>query len=114
MGGARGSGAGESTSANRPQPAAAAIVRLAYSADCAVAGPGRAYIALPEDGDSSTPFTASQRLRPRMTDTGVTPASATPALVPSPAADAAPEVPTLYDWAGGIDALQRLTTLFYS
>ena len=50
-----------------------------------------------------------------MTDTSFPRATSTPALVPSPVPpNAAPDVPTLYDWAGGIDALERLTALFYS
>ena len=32
----------------------------------------------------------------------------------SPGIPPAPDVPTLYDWAGGLDALTRLTARFYS
>ena len=50
-----------------------------------------------------------------MTDSHATPTTSTPALVPSPAPTAtSPDVPTLYDWAGGIEALERLTTEFYA
>jgi hemoglobin len=50
-----------------------------------------------------------------MTETRSNPPASTPALVPvPPAADSAPGVPTLYEWAGGMDTLLRLTTLFYS
>ena len=50
-----------------------------------------------------------------MTELRTDPPASTPALVPvPPTIDAAPGVPTLYEWAGGIDALRRLTRLFYS
>jgi len=50
-----------------------------------------------------------------MTELHSNPPGSTPALVPvPPASNGSPGVPTLYDWAGGIDALLRLTTLFYS
>ena len=50
-----------------------------------------------------------------MTELHSNPPRSTPALVPvPPASNASPGVPTLYEWAGGIDALLRLTTLFYS
>ena len=50
-----------------------------------------------------------------MTELRTDPPGSTPALVPvPPTIDTPPGVPTLYQWAGGIDTLLRLTTLFYS
>ena len=49
-----------------------------------------------------------------MTDAPATPPGSTPALVPIPAPVDRAGVPTLYEWAGGLKTLLRLTTLFYS
>ena len=50
-----------------------------------------------------------------MSELHTNPPASTPALVPVPPTNtASPGVPTLYEWAGGIDTLLRLTTLFYS
>ena len=63
---------------------------------------------------SSTPPFRFPHLH-HVTDTAATPLGSSPALVPAPvASDPSSDVPTLYEWAGGIDALIRLTTEFYT